>query len=621
MPDIARNTGGFNYRRYLNSQKIFGSIFVKDYYISDVGKFNLIYWIQDEINNSFKKLFPKNEMGLIIGMMIGDTKDISEDVLDSFKDTGITHLVAVSGSNVMYVLSLVQFLFQKICGKRKTYYISIVFIVIFMLVSGASSSVVRATIMVILMIFANIFYRKSDIVSNIAFAGFILMIYNPLVVYDVGFILSFGGTVGIVLLSKNIEMYFESFKKLKETLAVTCSAQLVLIPIMAYYFNTISTISIITNIIVVPISGIITVLGFIVFIISKISFQLASILSNALYTLAHFTIVISKIFSQIPFSNLKVITPNLFEVVLFYFAIFVITNKIKLPFLNKASGKFINGKRKSPDKFLFCVISIFIIFELCFYFCPKNYVQVNFIDVGQGDATFIKTNLNKNILIDGGGSKTYDVGKNILMPYLLDNRVMFIDSIFCSHSDEDHLNGVLTAVEYFRVDKVFIAKNSLGYEALYDICKKRNTKIIELKVGDEIKIDDVSFSVIGPNLLIKNDDVNAYSLVIKMRYKDKSVLFTGDINQDSELKLQNVKADILKVAHHGSNTSSNRKFIAKVNPQISVIQVGKNNKYGHPSKEVLEILKKYSKIYTTAIYGEIKFKIGKEISIQRMCEF
>ncbi|MBQ9314162.1 MAG: DNA internalization-related competence protein ComEC/Rec2 [Clostridia bacterium] len=602
LPDLSRNTGGFNYRRYLNSQKIYGSIFVKEFYLTEVRKFNLIYYIQDEINQSFAKLFPENEMGIILGMMIGETKDISEDILESFKNTGITHLIAVSGSNVMYVLTCVQFIFQKICGKRKTYFISIIFLIIFMLISGASSSVVRATVMTTLMILANIFYQKSDTISNIAISAFILVMINPLILYDVGFILSFGGTLGIVLFSKDFQKYFQKFGPLSETLATTCSAQFFLTPIMAYFFNTFSILAILTNLIVVPISGFITILGVIIFIISKIFFPLAILLSKSLYILVHFTILISQIFSKIPFSNIRIITPNIFEIIIFYFMIFFFFEKIKLPFISKnAKAKFIIG-----------ILSVLIVLEMIYYNFSKNYIDVSCIDVGQGDAIYIQSNYNKNILVDGGGSKTYDVGEKILLPFLLDKRVIYIDSIFSSHSDADHLNGILTAVKNLKVGKVYIAKHALGYEELYEIAEKRKTKIIELELGDVVKIDDLIFTVIGPTNNSNNKDVNAYSLVIKMEYKNKSMLFTGDINQETELKLQNVKANILKVAHHGSNTSSAIQFIANVNPEISVIQVGKANKYGHPSKEVISILKKFSKVYTTAEKGEIKIKIFKD---------
>ena len=326
LPDLARNTGGFNYRRYLNSQKIYGIIRAKNYYVSNLAKFNLIYYIQDEIYKSFARLFPKDEMGLIIGMMIGETKDISEDVLENFKTTGITHLIAVSGSNVVYVVVLVQFLFKKFFGKRATYFISIFFLILFMLISGASASVCRATLMIILSICADIFFLKSDTFSNIFTSAFVLILLNPLVIYDVGFILSFGGTLGIVLLSKDFTRLFKRLGKLSETLSVTCSAQLILAPIMMYYFNTFSILSIVTNIIVVPISGSITILGFVVFIISKISFPIAKLIANSLYVLATFTIWVADMFSKIPFSLIRTITPNVFEIFLFYFVVFYFAN-------------------------------------------------------------------------------------------------------------------------------------------------------------------------------------------------------------------------------------------------------------------------------------------------------
>jgi len=269
-----------------------------------------------------------------------------------------------------------------------------------MFVSGASSSVVRATIMATLTLLAEIFYQKSDTISNISFSAFILMLISPLIVYDVGFVLSFGGTLGIVLLSKDFEKYFKKYGKLSETLATTCSAQIVLAPIMAFYFNTFSILSIITNLIVVPISGAITILGFIVFLLSKIYFPLAKIFSYPLYVLSHFTIFVSYILSQIPFSNIKIITPNITEIILFYFVVFFLTGKINLP-LMKNSGKMINIKENQKIKIVVAVVGVFLAIEMIYYYFPRNYIQVNCIDVGQGDAIYIQTKHHKNILIDG----------------------------------------------------------------------------------------------------------------------------------------------------------------------------------------------------------------------------
>ncbi len=541
LPDLARNTGGFNYRRYLNSQKIYGIIRAKNYYVSNLAKFNLIYYIQDEIYKSFARLFPKDEMGLIIGMMIGETKDISEDVLENFKTTGITHLIAVSGSNVVYVVVLVQFLFKKFFGKQATYFISIFFLILFMLISGASASVCRATLMIILSICADIFFLKSDTFSNILTSAFVLILLNPLVIYDVGFILSFGGTLGIVLLSKDFTRLFKRLGKLNETLSVTCSAQLILAPIMMYYFNTFSILSIVTNIIVVPISGSITILGFVVFIISKISFPIAKLIANSLYVLATFTIWVADMFSKIPFSLIRTITPNVFEIFLFYFVVFYFANL-------KVRGKkyrFIGEAQNNETKvtkmldnirpiWVIAFIVIFVFSEIIYYKIPRNYLDISCIDVGQGDSVLIETDSRKFILIDGGGNENYDVGENILLPYLLDRRALNIDTIFSSHSDADHLNGIITALENMHVNNVVIGKGALGYEKVYRIAESKNVKVIEVQKGDVLEIGNLVFEVLSPSIELDNNNVNDYSLVFKLIYGKKSMLFTGDISAVAE---------------------------------------------------------------------------------------
>lgn len=617
LPDTKRNSGGFDLRRYQNSQGIFGSVFVDKYEIIKLEEFNLIYYLQDMIYTSISSLLTKEESALVLGMMIGETKDISDEIMTSFEQTGITHLVAVSGSNVVYIMLFVTFVFQKLIGKRYTYFVSIGFALIFMLVAGGSASVVRATIMMIMTLIANIFYLKSDTISNISFSAMILLIISPLIIYDVGFILSFGGTLGIVAISKELKKKFLKFGVgIADTLSVTVSAQLILAPIMAYYFNTVSILSVFTNLIVVPFSGAITILGFITFILSKIFIPFAQILAYPLYCLSLFTIYIAKILSQIPFANIKVVTPNIFEIIVFYLAIFVFIKKINLseylPFIKHEKNRFIGGEKNNSKKIIAILVLALIISEFVIMIIPKGYVELNAIDVGQGDGFYIKTSNNKKILVDGGGSATYDVGENILVPYLLDKRVMCLDTLIISHSDDDHMLASLTMLDTIKVKNIILAKNSLGFDELYKKAKEKNIKIIEVLKGDEIIIDDVVFKIISPDKTMKNEDVNEYSLVVKMIYGKSTVLFTGDIGQDTEKKLYDLEADILKVGHHGSKNSSSEDFIHKVKPKISIISVAKNNKYGHPSEEVLKRLIKFSQIYTTKDLGEIKTRIYKD---------
>lgn len=620
LPDLNRNTGGFNYRRYLNSQNIYGTITAKSNSIIllEKNKIDFISKIKNVIEETYKKLLPKDYAGIINGMLNGDTKNVSKEILNDFKNSGITHLLAVSGSNVAYIIIIISLCSNKIFGKYLSHYIIIISIIIFIFVSGASASVARAGIMAILNIGAIIFSRKSDTLNNIFFSAVILLIINPLIVYDVGFILSFFGTLGIVLLSKKIILKIEKVIKIKfisETSGVTFSAQIVLLPIMAYYFNTLSIISIITNLLVVPISGFLTILGFIAVIISNINFSLGKIVSYAIYTLISFMLKVASFFSKIPFANLIVPTPKIWMIIFYYLIIYLIATENK----KEIVIKIFNYKRIRKLKIVLLeIIFVIIIINSIANIIPRNYIKLNMIDVGQGDSFYIETKNRKTILVDGGGSESsdYDIGENILVPYLLDKGKTKIDLVIISHPHEDHIEGIFTVIEKLKVKKVIIGENLDNNELiikLKEICKNRKTKIIKVSAGDSFCIDDVYFDVIYPNIKIKEENINNMSLVLKMKYGEIVTLFTGDLEEEAENNInQNIKADILKVSHHGSNTSTSDKFLNKVLPKIALISVGKDNSYGHPSKEVLERLeRKNINIYRTDLIGEVMLKIYK----------
>ena len=239
------------------------------------------------------------------------------------------------------------------------------------------------------------------------------------------------------------------------------------------------------------------------------------------------------------------------------------------------------------------------------------------IDIGQGDSTLIITPRNKTILIDGGGSLSYDVGKNTLIPYLLDRKVKKLDYVIISHFDQDHVGGILSVLDKIEVKKVVIGvqgENSEQYKEFCKITKQRQVQVVVVKKGDIIHIErDVMIKILfpGDNLITKNV-LNNNSLVAMLKYKDFKMLFTGDIEEVAEQQLikmypdNQLKADILKVAHHGSKTSSTYQFLELVKPKIALIGVGKDNKFGHPNDIVLERLKQYHiKVYRTDMEGEI----------------
>ena len=247
-----------------------------------------------------------------------------------------------------------------------------------------------------------------------------------------------------------------------------------------------------------------------------------------------------------------------------------------------------------------------------------------------GDSTLIVTPQNKTILIDGGGKENYDTGERVLIPFILNKRIIHIDYIIVSHFDLDHVGGLLTVMEKISVGQVIISKQaeeSENYKRFKQIVKDKKIKVQVVGINNEIqkiKIEeDLYFDILWPNngKMIEENPLNNNSIVCKLNYKKFSVLFTGDIEELAEKEivkqykynLQILKSTILKVGHHGSKSSSIKKFIDIVKPEVALIGVGKNNKFGHPNEEVIERLKIFgTKIYRTDEMGEIILKVNKE---------
>lgn len=600
---------------------MYGIIKVENYGLYLNKSKNIVYIIQNAINEKFEELFPQNQAGILNGMLIGETNSISKDVIEDFKESGITHLLAVSGSNVAMVIVISKLLFSRLFGKKYSQFFVIIFIILFVLISGASPSVLRAGLMAILDIVAGILVKKSNSFNNLFFSAFIIFLLNPFSLINVGFILSFAGTIGILTLSEPIQKVLQKFIKsemILENASVTLSAQIFLLPIIAYFFNTVSIVSIFTNLFVLPIASILTVAGLITFIISLICFPIANIISVPIKYLINYIMFIANICSNIAIFNITVITPKLYKIIFYYMIVWVLTNKRADMYINEISSKNkIVNKRN-------LIISIVILSCLInvFYKTPKNYIEVSCIDVGQGDSFYIQTQNNKSILIDGGGSETsdYNVGENILLPYLLDRSCYKIDIIFVSHAHADHIDGVLTVIEKLKVGKVIIGPQNKDDEKileLYKMCRDKKVEIMSVSTGNVINFDNIKFEIIYPYKNAQEDNVNNLSLILKMKYANKSILFTGDIEGDSEEKIKgDIKADILKVAHHGSKTSTTENFLKRVSPQIAIISVAEKNIYGHPSAKVLERLSRYTnKIYMTKDSGEIRIRIYKNSKI------
>lgn len=456
-----------------------------------------------------------------------------------------------------------------------------------MFLTGATASVVRACIMSTLGLMSFLFYRKSDVYNNLAFSSFIILIFNPYTIFDMGFLLSYGGTIGIILFSNKLSKKFPIKNKIlnyiKEMFFVCISANIIIIPIIMYNFNTLSLTFFISNVLVSPIMGIVVILGFVQIFLSIININLAYLLSIFLNPMLEILIFIADFTAKLPLSKILIPTPNIIFIIIYY-VIILFCNKINI---------------KKTIIILLIIIIIFNVLNLL----PKD-LRIYFIDVGQGDSTLILTPKGNSILIDGGGSETgsFDVGEKILLPYLLDRGVTKIDYMMISHFDSDHVGGLFSILENLRVEHVLISKQgkeSENYKHFLEISKRKKIKVIYAEAGDRINIEkNMFFEILFPTRnLISENILNNNSIVARLVYKNFKILFTGDIEEIAEKELiklysktNKLRADILKVAHHGSKSSTIASFLKLVNPRISLIGVGATNTFGHPNIGVLERL-------------------------------
>ena len=668
-PSKKRNYGGFDYKNYLKTLKIYGTVKCESYNILEKNKGNILISFTNKISNSVKEkiydLLDKREANLLIGLLLGDDDNIDDDIEESFKISSLSHILAVSGMQVTYIITAMYFIFNNLLGKRKTKIVIIIILIFYTILTGFSPSIVRASIMGILIMGAGLFYRKNDIWNSIAISLLLMLIYNPFLITNVGLQLSYLGTIGIILLNKTFLRIFNKIRfekyilnrkiinivsKIIEILTVTISASVVVFPIMLYNFNLFGTYFLITNLLASIIIGPITIFGTVIVIISFVFLKIGKLLSIILEISLNTLVFVSN-FSKLPFSKIYITTPKI-SMIIFYYVLIIFFNYIykiynnrnlsltqirfrNLIALYKYKIKEIYNNKKSRKKFISILILIVFCFNIYNFFIIKRELKIYFVDVGQGDSTFIVTPKNETILIDGGGSLVtdFDVGESTLLPYILDRGYKKIDLMFVSHFDQDHIGGLFKILEELKVERVCISKqeeDSENYQRFLNIVKEKNIQVLVVKIGDKIVLDNnLYFNVLWPkDKQIEENKLNNNAIVMKLNYNNFSMLFTGDIEKKAEEEIletyknsKMLESDILKVAHHGSKTSTTNEFLNKVKPKIALIGVGKDNMFGHPSNTTIEKLENMGiKIYRTDLNGEISICVNDkgQVSIKSL---
>ncbi len=650
-PKHSTNPYQFDYRNYLlnndckyllygDNYELLSKVSLQDKWLFVLNKFEST---RNKIIKTHAKNIKSPRLEILGGIVFGnETINPDEKTKESFRSSGLIHLLAASGLNVALIFGIWWWIANL---ARFPYYLSILtgafFVIIYTFMTGFPPSILRASLMLLFVLFGKLIDRKADSAALIFFVGFLILLFCPKMLFDIGFELSFAVTFGLIsccniVVSKfdNLEKKFNtkyknlsrikkyfvflfSPKALASIFAVPLIAQLWVVPLQAHYFNTMTPYSLFSNILVVPFIGILSFLGFVSSIIALIPVLsdklvfLFDIIANPFLALL---IKISSVFSSLKYSIISVFGFNLFQIFAFWALILLFVYNLKNNFKNK--------KLKLVFVCLF-IVFLFSLIKIDYY---KNNLEILAFDVGSADSFLIKTPKNRYILIDTGkkAPNGFSQGETIINRYLINKRIKKLENLIITHFDIDHSGGTIDILKQIRLnDCVYITnvfQDSKNQKEIVDYLK--NNKI-NYKIAQDSTIiykeKDLTIKTYKPNINLKNINQleNETSIITLVTYKDKNILFMGDSGvlgfSEIEKNLPS-RIDIIKIGHHGAKNTINQEMLNRLNPDYALISTGYND-FNHPHYSTVQLLQKNNiKTLSTNVYGFIKIEIDKNIN-------
>lgn len=618
---IATNEGGFDEKSYYYSLGIQGKMMVSEYRtLKGEGVENLIlnrlYRLKLKLSENLSKVAEAKYAGIYQGILLGDKSNIESSILDIYRLSGISHILSISGLHI----SLIGYFIYKNLRRYRGFLFSVVIsdtiIIAYSYMIGAGFSTKRAVIMFIISMFAKLCGRTYDLISALSLSAIWILAESPMAINNTGFLLSFLAIIGICPLAVWVTDFLNSEIKIIDSVSksfFTCvSVNVMLLPVLINSYNEMSLYSPVINIIILSFVSVMVGLGFAGLIISFISVGLGKIIIYGGCKILDIYEFICEIMGRLPNSLIIVSDREICRIIIYY--VFIVIFMAGIWFLHKKS------KLKLWKKYIFVVINLVLIFILITY---TNYseTEIKMLDVGQGDSIFI-SNKGQSILIDAGSSSEKEVVEYIILPFLKSNGISKIDYLILTHSDSDHANGFKELLEYEVNGKNYVknlimpdisedVKDDL-YREIDSTAKKQKINVIYFAKGDSLMFGNMGIKCLWPIRNAENMDKNFLSMVLKLTKGEFSILFTGDLTKEAEKALLDMDedflqdTDILKVAHHGSNDSSCRKFLEEVSSDVSLISCGRDNSYGHPGEETIKRLTEIGNdIYVTTASGQV----------------
>jgi competence protein ComEC len=620
-PKQAKNENAFNYRDYLERNSIYWLLESKNMPLKYCSpkKLNAITLIKQVRYIGIHYLetkFPPEVAALSSALIYGDRSLMSPDLLTNYQKTGISHLLAISGLHVSLLVGMIFFIGIRLgITRERMVTFLLLFLPVYVVLTGGSPSVVRAVVMIFLVMLTVKWEKKLKLLPvdalSLAFSLFLLI--EPFVIFDVGFQLSFSVSAAIILSSHSIlGQYQNSFIQM---LMTTLAAQLSALPILLFHFFGFSLLSIIINLLFIPLYSYLFLPGVYILLLFQIIFgTVPGLIINGFTYVVQFSNQLVRLFSEGSFANFTPGRPGTFFLILdslIVFTIFIVWEK----------------KQKNQGKIIFILCSILLLLPACWKQIDP-YGEVAVIDVGQGDSILIHLPFNQgNYLIDTGGTlqfsaegwqkrtKVFETGEDVVVPFLKGIGITKIDKLILTHGDTDHIGGAFAVIKELKVKQIVMSdmlERSETERAIEKEADKKKIPVVFVSRGNQWKQGVSHFVVLSPEKNFQGER-NRGSVCILANIGGLNWFFGGDLDQTGEEEIvnnfPNVTIDILKVGHHGSKTSSAEIFLKHYKPKIALISAGEKNRFGHPHRETMERLTNIgSAIYRTDLQGQITYR-------------
>lgn len=647
----AANKGNFDSRKYYLSLGFYGKIEAGTIEVINSEYSGIrqgLYELRMEIIERLEKLCSdnkgifsiiNNKNGIIGAIILGDKTDLDSDIKELYSVSGIAHILAISGLHISFIGMAIYRLLRRRFRFLFSAAVSIPVVLSFGIMSGFGISTIRAIIMFILKIIGEVLGRKYDAITAISLAGLVLLVQNPFVVCNSGFQMSFGAIIAIVLILPIVEEILNTDNKIIKVLSANFTISLVMNPILAWNYYELPTFSFLLNIVVVPLMSVVIVSSIAGIFCSCIMFGFGKAVIFPGCGILELYTFLCNIINKSSVASIVVGQPKVTIIIVYYAILLVVLFGLKnirnkytraekeRNIIKKETGLVLEKKAKKERRIkgqnvklrLACIVG-FLLLNCLIYYIPNPGFYITFINVGQGDGILIHGDNGTKVMVDGGSTSEKQVAKNCIVPYLKAEGIGTIDYSIITHTDKDHISGILEILENNNSNRIRI-KNLVmpdinmkddTYNELIEKAKLKKINVLYIKKGDTLSLGKTKIKCIYPETTTTASDKNDYCTVLSVKNKTSKILLTGDISKEIEEKIKDDIEEnytVLKVAHHGSNYSSSEKFLKKVNPKYSIISVGKNNSYGHPGNETMERLRKQGGvIYRTDEKGGITIR-------------